>query len=229
MGYQVIFKVNQNFSKLWIFVWKLIINFESKKIVRLTREMLITIKNMKGEVQELEVRSATSVAQIGTMIAEQNQIPADTLKLIYRKKQLQKNKTASYYNMQTGDTIVFMINTASPKTIMASPEITPQVPAQTQNLLANLPTQQVPLQSHPAQHQASAGFNEEHARFHDRPEREMQAQAYNPRRVQLSYAHSDAVLRLQAFGFPEVACYEAYWVCRKDEEMALSMLFDIAN
>jgi hypothetical protein len=54
--------------------------------------MLITIKNMKGEVQELEDPPAASVAQIGTMIAEQNQIPADTLKLIFRKKQLKKTK-----------------------------------------------------------------------------------------------------------------------------------------
>jgi hypothetical protein len=117
--------------------------------------------------------------------------------------------------MQTGDAIIFMINTASPKKSMARTEITPQVPAQNQNLLANLPAQQVPLQAHSAQHQASAWLTEEHAQFNDRPEREMQAQAYNPRKVQLSYAHNDTVLRLQAFGFPEVACYEANWVCVK--------------
>jgi hypothetical protein len=57
--------------------------------------MLINIKNMKGDIQELEVQPATSVAQIGTMIAEQNQIPADTLKLIFRKKQMHKHKIIS--------------------------------------------------------------------------------------------------------------------------------------
>jgi uncharacterized UBP type Zn finger protein len=55
----------------------------------------------------------------------------------------------------------------------------------------------------------------------------MQAQAYNPKKVQSSYANSDAVLRLQAFGFSEVACHEAYWVSGKNEESALSMLFDM--
>jgi hypothetical protein len=57
--------------------------------------MLINIKNMKGEIQELEVQPAISVAQIGTMMAEQNQYPADALKLIFRKKQMHKNKIVS--------------------------------------------------------------------------------------------------------------------------------------
>jgi hypothetical protein len=72
-------------------------------------------------------------------------------------------------------------------------------------------------------------LTEEHSHFDNRPQQEIQTQAFNPKKVQLTYAHSDAVLRLQAFGIPEVVCYEAYWVSGKNEELALSMLFNMRN
>lgn len=57
----------------------------------------------------------------------------------------------------------------------------------------------------------------------------MHAHDYNPKKLKSSYANSDTVSRLQAFGFPEAACYEAYWVSGKNEESALSMLFDMPH
>jgi hypothetical protein len=67
------------------------------------------------------------------MIAERNQIPADTPKLIFRKKQIHNNKTVSYYKMKTSGSIVFMINDASPTIAMAGTEITPHAPAHNHN------------------------------------------------------------------------------------------------
>jgi UV excision repair protein RAD23 len=56
-----------------------------------------------------------------------------------------------------------------------------------------------------------------------------QAQAENPNEIRLSQSDNDAVKRLEAFGFEQYACFEAYSVCDKNEEMALSMLFDNAD
>lgn len=94
---------------------------------------------MKREIQELEVQPATLVAQIETMIAEQNRIPADTLKLIFRKKQMHKNNTVSNCKKNTGYAIVFMINDASSTITMAGTEITPHAPAHNHNQFENPP------------------------------------------------------------------------------------------
>jgi len=56
-----------------------------------------------------------------------------------------------------------------------------------------------------------------------------QPQAENPNAIRLSQGDSDAIDRLMSFGFEKYACAEAYLVCDKNEEMALSMLFDNAD
>lgn len=56
-----------------------------------------------------------------------------------------------------------------------------------------------------------------------------QAPAENPNEIRLSQSDNDAVKRLEAFGFEQYTCFEAYSVCDKNEEMALSMLFDNAD
>lgn len=56
-----------------------------------------------------------------------------------------------------------------------------------------------------------------------------QPQAENPNTIRLSQGDSDAINRLMTFGFEKYACAEAFLVCDKNEEMALSMLFDNAD
>lgn len=53
-----------------------------------------------------------------------------------------------------------------------------------------------------------------------------QPQAENPNEIRLLPAEAQAIARLQEFGFEKYECAVAYLSCDKNEEMALSMLFD---
>lgn len=103
--------------------------------------MKVTIKNVKGEIVELDCTPQTTVAALKEQIKEKNGHEVDTQKMIHRGKHLDDTKNLEELNIKDGDLIILMIQK---KVVQKAPEPTP-APAPVQ------PTPTAPVGQPPSQ------------------------------------------------------------------------------
>lgn len=125
--------------------------------------MKVTIKNVKGEMVELDCTPHTTVAALKEQIKEKNGHEVDTQKMIHRGKHLDDTKNLEELNIKDGDLIILMIQK---KVVQKPPEPTPapapvqptttQAPTQTRTPPVNPPQSQPPVSGQPTTQQPPA-------------------------------------------------------------------------
>lgn len=71
--------------------------------------MKVFVKTLSGQRREVSVEPEARVASLAQAVGDLNAVAADRVKLVYKSKTLDPERTVESYSMQEGDSVVVVL------------------------------------------------------------------------------------------------------------------------